>query len=143
MARPTSLTPELAKKLTVHVGNGLPISVACDYVGIHYATVCRWMKRDDGPYPAFRDSMKKARAKSQKKMIRDIRAGVDNWQARAWYLERSDPKHWGRKDKIEKLIKKDIAQGEGVDALLRSVLEDPAMRDKVQAMLAGKAKEMH
>jgi hypothetical protein len=35
------------------------------------------------------------------------------------------------------------AAGDGVDALLRSVLEDPAMRDKVQAMLAGKAKEMH
>jgi hypothetical protein len=32
---------------------------------------------------------------------------------------------------------------DGVDALLRSVLEDPALREKVTAMLAGKAKEMH
>jgi hypothetical protein len=76
-------------------------------------------------------------------MIRDIRRGVDNWQARAWYLERSDPKHWGRKDKLEKVIKKQPPTGDGVDALLRSVLEDPAMREKVTAMLAGKAKEMH
>lgn len=33
--------------------------------------------------------------------------------------------------------------GDGVDALLRSVLEDPSLREKVTAMLAGKAKEMH
>jgi hypothetical protein len=32
---------------------------------------------------------------------------------------------------------------DGVDGLLRSVLEDPALREKVTAMLAGKAKEMH
>lgn len=40
-------------------------------------------------------------------------------------------------------LDKDKASGDGVDALLRSVLEDPALRDKVTAMLAGKSKEMH
>lgn len=33
--------------------------------------------------------------------------------------------------------------GEGVEGLLRAVLDDPEMRDKVKAMLAGKQKEMH
>lgn len=37
---------------------------------------------------------------------------------------------------------KPAAEG-GVDALLRSVVDDPTLREKLQAMLAGKAKEMH
>ena len=91
MARPSLLTPELQAKLCELVAGGLPVSVACDHEGIHYSTVKRWMQREDGNYPEFCASMKRARAQSQKTMVDEIREGVKDWQARAWYLERSDP----------------------------------------------------
>ena len=38
---------------------------------------------------------------------------------------------------------KDPPPAEGIEALLRSVVDDPEMREKLKAMLAGKSKEMH
>lgn len=99
MARPTSLTPELQEALVKLIEGGLPISVSCDHEGIPYSTVCKWMKREGEPYESFRHSIKRARAKAQMRMVLTVRACSKDWQACAWYLERSDPKNWGRKDR--------------------------------------------
>jgi Homeodomain-like domain len=101
MARPTDLTPELGAEIVRVVGEGLPLSKAADFVGISYRTLCRWMKRTDPPYDIFCHALKQAKAAVQLKMVGEIQKGVQNWQSRAWYLERSDPKNWGRKDKLE------------------------------------------
>lgn len=104
--RPTDLTPEMGAKLIELVAQGLPLSKAAEHEGITYRTLCRWMKRTDEPYATFCHSLKGAKAAAQLPMIRDIREGVNNWQARAWYLERSDPKNWGRKDKLDATVRK-------------------------------------
>jgi hypothetical protein len=101
MARPTDLTPELGAEIVRVVGEGLPLSKAADFVGISYRTLCRWMKRTDPPYDVFCHDLKQAKAAVQLRMVGEIQKGVQNWQARAWYLERSDPKNWGRQDRLE------------------------------------------
>ena len=100
MARPTSLTAELSRALCELIERGMPVSTSCDYEGIPYSTVCKWMKRAGEPYESFATAIKSARAKAAEPMIEAVRRGEDAWQARAWYLERSDPKNWGRKDRV-------------------------------------------
>lgn len=142
MARPTDLTPEMGTALVKLIKGGMPLSRAADHEGIHWSTFCRWMKRDGSPYEAFRDSVKRAKAASQKKMIRDIRRGVENWQARAWYLERSDPKNWGRRDRLDTTIRKGEPIKPGEDA--RTVREKlVAALAEVDKQLAAEQKEMH
>ena len=51
-------------------------------------------------YRDFRDSVQKARAEAEGAHIMNIRKAADNgvWQASAWYLERSHPSKWGKKN---------------------------------------------
>ncbi len=97
MSRPTDLTPELADKLCDLVRGGLPLSKAAEHEGISYRTLCRWQKREDGAYAGFCHSLKRARAEAQVLWVGAIARGEDGWQSRAWLLERSDPKNWGRR----------------------------------------------
>ena len=106
MARPTSLTGELSEQLCELHREGLPLSRSADAVGITYTTLKRWMKRTDEPYATFCANLKRARGDFQRPLLSDIRAGVDNWQSRAWLLERSDPANWGRKDRLEQTVSK-------------------------------------
>ncbi|MET7335884.1 hypothetical protein [Nonomuraea sp. NPDC005650] len=45
--RPTKLTPELAEQLCAHVRAGNYLTTACDLVGVHEATVYRWLERGE------------------------------------------------------------------------------------------------
>lgn len=127
--RPTDLTPEMHDKLVKLIEDGMPLSKAAAHEGIHWATFKRWRTRKGDPYEEFCASIKRAQAVAQKQMIQDIRDGVENWQARAWYLERSDPKNWGRKDKLDTTVRKepdDIAKmsaAEKRDAHLKAAAE--------------------
>ena len=52
----------------------------------------------------FLEGVKKARADAEALHLANIRkAGEDTrtWQASAWWLERSFPERWGRKDRVE------------------------------------------
>ncbi len=97
MSRPTDLTTELATALCQLVKDGLPMVRAAEHEGIHYSTFKRWQTRKGEPYEAFSASLKKAKAEAQKQSIAVIRSGAQGWQGEAWYLERSDPKNWGRR----------------------------------------------
>lgn len=94
--RPTKLTPELAEQLCGHVRDGNYLTVACDLVGVHEATVYRWLDRgeeidqghdDDaelGPedealrafYLAFRRARAEAEAMYVAIIAQDARGGV-------------------------------------------------------------------
>ena len=104
MGRPTKLEPATVKAIATALGIGAPIGSACRAAGIGVTTFKTWMERgrseaeDDAPYRAFRASVKKARATAQIHALAMVRRAMpDHWQAAAWYLERTDPKRWGRK----------------------------------------------
>jgi hypothetical protein len=57
-------------------------------------------------YVQLKADIEKARAERRGKAVENIITVGDSqqagtWQANAWYLERTDPENWGRKDKIE------------------------------------------
>ena len=78
---------------------GSTINDACAYAGISNDTFGRWRDGDTD----FADAIKKAQAQARVVSIGRIRkAGNDgNWTADAWFLERSDPAHWGRRDTLK------------------------------------------
>ncbi len=112
VSRPTDLTPELATALCQLVKDGLPMVRAAEHEGIHYSTFKRWQTRKGEPYEAFSASLKKAKAEAQKQSIAVIRSGAQGWQGEAWYLERSDPKNWGRRMEMKAKVETKDASSE-------------------------------
>ena len=83
---------------------GYYIEDACTMAGIGKSTYYNWIAKaeaNEGPkYLEFMDSVKKARAEAEGAHIMNIRKAADNgvWQASAWFLERSHPTKWGKKN---------------------------------------------
>jgi len=100
--RRTKLTPELQKTLCMVLGAGNYIETACAHVGLGLSTFYRWMERGEkantGIYKEFWEAVQKARASA---IVRNValiqQAAQENWQAAAWWLERSQPDKWGRR----------------------------------------------
>ena len=74
-----------------------------DSVGISRSTFYRWLSRGekecDGIYHEFYHAVLKAEAKAEIADIAYIKAGRENWQARAWIRERKNPDRWGRRER--------------------------------------------
>ena len=104
MGRPSKLDDqERIEDLVKWLKLGYYIEDACTMAGIGKSTYYRWLeKAEEGieEYRDFRDSVKKARAEAEGAHIMNIRKAADNgvWQASAWYLERSHPSKWGKKN---------------------------------------------
>lgn len=106
VGRPTKLTPEVHKRIVDMVRAGNYPEIAAQAAGINSATYYRWMqKAEDGtsPYCEFREAVKEAQAAAESHAVTTIRkAAMDGtWQAAAWYLERSKPERWRRRENVE------------------------------------------
>jgi len=117
MPRASKLTPELAARIAKAVSCGNYPEIAAESEGVGKTTFYRWMEqgaRDEtGPFREFRESITRARAQAERKMVRIVRrAAVDDAQSAQWYLERSASDRWGRRDKvqIENAVRDELAQ---------------------------------
>jgi len=119
------------------------LSTTAKAVGITPATITSWAnkgnaildeERDDLTpteqlYASFAIEVEKARGFAEVQNVEVIRrASQDNWTAAAWWLERTNPKSWGRVQRTE------ITGADGgaieVDA--------SAVNRKIEAMLANR-----
>jgi len=103
MGRPSKLDDARVEDLVKWLKLGYYIEDACTMAGIGKTTYYRWLeKAEEGiaEFQDFRDSVQKARAEAEGAHIMNIRKAADNgvWQASAWYLERSHPSKWGKKN---------------------------------------------
>lgn len=111
MARPTDLTPELSLQLIQALSSGVPIKDACAFVGIAETTYHNWMDRGrkarkgDELFIEFMKSATRARVMARVGAVAVIRKSVQdgNSEDARWFLERSDPANWGRKDMLIQL----------------------------------------
>jgi len=94
-----------AETLLNMIRGGNTLKVACGFAGIDYTTLRRWVLKADDPtapqeYVDFKAELEKARAQAQVVAVAQIRkaASDGSWQAAAWFLERSFPEDWGRRD---------------------------------------------
>ena len=90
------LKDELKKYLSL----GMTYSDACNLVGIDYTTFYKWMHGKEPHHLIFQNDMNEAISKGKAKLMLAI-YNNDNWQAKAWILERKYPDEFGKKERIE------------------------------------------
>jgi hypothetical protein len=102
---PSKFNEDRAEKLLQAVRGGNYLETAARYAGLSYSTLRRWILKADDPdappeYVEFKEALEKARADAEVASLAKIQkaAGEGAWQASAWYLERSWPERWGRRD---------------------------------------------
>ena len=106
LGRKTKLTPELQEKVCAALRVGNYATVAIQYAGISEHTYYEWLvrgEREPGSiYGDFFRAVRKAEADAEVESVAIIEAaGRDQWQARAWLLERKYPYKWGRFERQE------------------------------------------
>jgi hypothetical protein len=95
VGRPTKFTVDRQERILDVLRDGVYLETAARLGGISYETLNEWRKR----FPEFAEAVEGARAEAEATMISRVRsASVDHWQAAAWWLERSFPSRWGRRD---------------------------------------------
>jgi hypothetical protein len=115
-------TEDLVKLL----GAGNYVEQACEAVGINKTTYYDWMKRgkdhDDAgkksKYAEFYNAVKRAQAEAECRNVAIIqKAAQTQWQAAAWWLERTKPDRFGRQLKNEHSGSVEIKIGKEFDGV--------------------------
>lgn len=126
VGRPSKFLPDVKEKIISALKSGANFRLAAEYAGIVQDTLIEWRKAGNSParnrFSEFAEQVKNARAIAQTRNINIInKAAVGGallnrrttrkrdgsevteetfsrgeWQAAAWWLERSFPEEWGR-----------------------------------------------
>jgi len=101
MARPTKLTPELTRDITLYISEGNPPTIAATLVGISPSTYFNWMSKGSQKTPRFMEFselIKRATAQSMANRVAHISRAAEggHWRAAAWLLERMAPESFGK-----------------------------------------------
>jgi transposase len=117
--RPKILDENVQKKIIDAILGGNYLETAAQYAGVSKTAIFEWLAKgreaqaqlDAGEtltvfngelYAQFTDSVREAQAVAEVRTVALIqKAALTNWQAGAWYLERSKPRTWGRLDRAE------------------------------------------
>lgn len=107
---------EKIKTLIASLKNGAYLDTACTYAGIGSSSVYRWLERgrlenerieagekpspDEKPYWEIWESIEKARSEATLRNVTLVQTAAQNgsWQAAAWFLERTNPRLYGRRN---------------------------------------------
>lgn len=105
--RPTSLTPEIHRKVVHAVQVGMCIEAAAALVGVNKTTIYDWMRRGardrSGPFHEFSRDLTQALAECQYLALSRLHRLMQDgsFQAVSWFLERRFPQEWGRRQAVE------------------------------------------
>lgn len=109
--RETDLTDAVAAEICDSVRKGNTLKGAAAYAGFDESTLYKWLRRGragEQPFVQFVQALTRAREEAKLEALAVIRAaqtpgefGVDDWRARAWFLERSFPEEFGKRLEIE------------------------------------------
>ncbi len=121
MPRKSMYNPDMHKSIVDTLSTGVSIHDVCAYVGISLETYHQWCRTK----PAFLNDTMRARVSGRIGAAAIVRKSAlsGNPEDAKWYLERTDPSTWGRKDMLialgldGKLLKelKHQADSAGVD----------------------------
>ena len=130
MGRPTSLTPEVERKICASLRAGNYRETAAAAGDVDARSVRRWLERGEQgeePFAAFLSAVQKAEAAAERRLLRAIRKGVDNWQSKAWIMERRWPAKWGGRVRV--------TVSEERESLLAKVQRDPELHERLRNVL--------
>lgn len=108
----TKYSPDVHKKVIESVKMGRSLTDSGILAGLGRDTLWGWLdqgRKQPDIYPEYAQlvqDIEEAQASRRAEAVDNIvtvgnsqQAGT--WQANAWFLERTDPENWGRKDKVE------------------------------------------
>ncbi len=107
--RPSKLTPEVVNTICQYLARGCTRRDAAYAAGVSYEAFAKWMQQGRKDAEAGRQSkflqflhaVERAEAELRARLAETIvKAGEENWRAALEYLERRDPKNWGRETKL-------------------------------------------
>lgn len=141
-------SPRLRWEVIVErVRAGVHAEIAAVSTGVSKTTYYRWrqegedryvdgvLKRARPHYREFREALDRAAAEAETAAVARIReAGKETWQAEAWYLERSRPDRWRRRDTVHQ-----AGPADGDPPLPPRVIRheaDPAAVDRLAELLS-------
>ncbi len=134
MGRPSKFTPEREAAILEAVRAGNYLETAAHLSGISKTTLYEW--RDH--YPNFANALEKARAEAEANCIALVKsAAIENWQAAAWWLERSFPDKYGRRTRVEHGGEVTIHEQSDFDKEIAALLDEMARRSETQAVQAA------
>lgn len=142
--RPTKLTPEVLKTLQKVITDNVLFCTDQDLIFLlnealpeknrfSYEAFSKWKRgerqRNSALYPEFVRLIKKALLKEKRTLLMQLKTGQDNWQARAWILERKfDEWNLKARQSIEAVLQYDKLSDESlnkiVDDLLKCIQHD-------------------
>lgn len=136
---PSKLTPQIQELICQAVRAGNYVEVACDFVGLDKSTFYDWMNKGKAHphsvYADFSNAVKEARSDSEMMTVQVIKnAMLDNWQAAAWYLERSRPERWSKREHLELEHSGDI-KSPMVVQIANQLIFDPSVRSLVSQLI--------
>ena len=165
--RHTKLTPEVIETVKAMLGGGNYLDTTAKFLGLSPSTLQLWKAKGRGLseeaetreltqyeqlFVSFYLEVEKASALAEASALENIRkAGSTQWQASAWYLERTKPDRWGRRAALE--VSGEVTMEIDVEAVnrkiqamldnrvidLEAIEEDPSIED---AILVEKVPEM-
>lgn len=109
MGRQTKCTPEVAERIAEHIRAGMGRENAARLVGVHPATLHRWMakgERNVKPYRAFRERIQQASDTLQQEVsqtfMRGLRSKHDGTAVHTaqWLAERLWPDVYGKRQEL-------------------------------------------
>jgi hypothetical protein len=115
------LTKEMAEKAGEAMAKGLSITHICQLFCISRQSFFEWIKKgnedklinNDSDYVYFVDCLSHGKGlfmmHNQELVQQAAEADPKYWAAAAWNLEKGDPEHYGKKDKLEVTFSKDEA----------------------------------
>ena len=105
--RKPKLTPEVIERLQKALIAGNYMEHACEYAGISRSILYAWLAEAEKPdarkeYLELKDTITQAKAEAIVRNVQHINtAAQKNWQAAAWWLERTQKKEFGRNQQVE------------------------------------------
>jgi hypothetical protein len=105
--RKPKLTPETLERLKESIVAGNTMETSCDFAGINKSTFYNWLTQAEEPNARkelleLKDTITRAKAEAIVRNVTHINsAAKKSWQAAAWWLERTQPKDYGRNQRVE------------------------------------------
>jgi len=139
----TIWTQEIEDTICKLLRAGSYVETAVEMGGISKVTFYSWCKQakhGDPVYVGFLNAVKRAVAEGETRdLLRIDAAGVENWQAIAWKLERRMPHKWGRRER-EAVHRDEIPEATG-PAFDPSLLSIPELKQLSE--LSQQVEELH
>lgn len=107
--RRTLLTPAVQEEICKWIRGGNYFKIACAMASIDENTAMEWIRRGDGTderddptgiYANFANAVREARTQTEVQSVLRIRQAArdGDWRADTWWLERTAPDRWGRRN---------------------------------------------